>query len=151
MCFDTFKKIHWQNVSLSALIFAVIAFVLWQVSSLLSMSSYTDPDYLGVWSKLMMPEAGPPPWSFMVISFVFSFITGLVLASLWDALKNFLPKEFWAKVLTYVDIIAALMLVMFVLPMILMINFPMMLLFTMFITWIIIVFLGSLVFAKLLK
>ena len=151
MCFETFKKIHWKNVLFAALIYLVIAYVIRQIEVIITMPFYFDPNYLSVWSTLMMPEPGPPPLSFTLISIVFTFTTGLVLAALWAALKDFLPKQFWAKVLAYTDIVVALMLVLSFLPMVLLINLPLLLIFSWFITGILTTFVGALIFAKMLK
>jgi hypothetical protein len=56
----------------------IISFVMNMAISWLTMGFYMMPQYWPVWSKVMMPEAGPPPTSFYIWALIFDFITGLV-------------------------------------------------------------------------
>jgi len=56
------------------------------LSSILSMSYYTNPTYLGIWSKIMMPGAGAPPMSFYYYSLGFNILAGVFFAVVFSAL-----------------------------------------------------------------
>jgi hypothetical protein len=75
------KESSWKRVFLSGLIISVISFVVRQVEAVLTLKYYMMPQYFGVWSKVMMPAAGPPPASFVVTSLVFTLVTGVSLAA----------------------------------------------------------------------
>lgn len=75
------------KIILSAIAYVVIAEVVAILSSYLTMSYYTDPTYFAVWSKIMMPGAGPPPMSFYYYSFTFAFIGGLILGFVYSRIK----------------------------------------------------------------
>ena len=88
MGIEWIKKISWKKVLYSAVIITVISFVVRQLEVVVTMKYYTDPAFFGVWSKLMMPTAGPPPATFMITSFIFTFITGLSLGLIYYYLKD---------------------------------------------------------------
>ncbi|MFA6447354.1 MAG: hypothetical protein WCW31_03825 [Patescibacteria group bacterium] len=144
-------KLQWSKVALSALIFMVIASIIRQIEALLTMNYYTLPEYFSVWSKSMMPTAGPPPASFMIMSLAFAFVTGFVLAAFYNFIKDGIPGGYIKKVTWFTLIIFVLAFVMFALPLFLMINLPIGLQITWLISTFIIFFLNSLVFAKLIK
>lgn len=150
-CCHFLKKISWGKVLVAGLVFMVIAFVVRQIEAILTMSYYTDPTYFGVWSKVMMPKAGPPPLSFMVVSLLFSYLTGVTVAVFYDLIKDLLPKKFWPRVLNFTDLTVSLMIVFFTLPVYLLINLPFMLLVWWLGSSIVIVFLSAIAFAKMLK
>ncbi|MCX6707632.1 MAG: hypothetical protein NT001_05845, partial [Candidatus Woesearchaeota archaeon] len=52
---------------------------------------YKDPDYFSVWSRLMMPNAGPPPASFFYYSLAFSLIGALLFIGVYLMLGRLLP------------------------------------------------------------
>jgi hypothetical protein len=151
MSIEVFKKIKWKKVFYSALAYLAIAFVLRQIEVLLTLSFYMDPALSQVWSKFMMPEPGPPPWTFQMLSIVFTFCAGLVLAWMWQALKDFLPSKKWIRIISFADMMGALMLVFGFLPMILMFNLPLLLIFSWFITNLIAVILAAIAFEKIQK
>lgn len=82
-----------MKMVLAAIAYTVIAYVIHTVSSMLTMNYYTDPKYFPVWSKLMMPTAGPPPASFMYYSITFSFIIGLIFSYLYLFFKECIPGK----------------------------------------------------------
>ena len=91
-------KINFWKVLLCGFIFAVIAEIIYSVGSFLTMGYYTDPNYLAVWSKIMMPNAGPPPALFFVYSFIFSIIGGVLIALVYAMVESALKqKSVWQK------------------------------------------------------
>jgi hypothetical protein len=129
----------------------VIASIVRQIEALLTMNYYTLPQYFGVWSKNMMPTAGPPPASFIIMSLVFALVTGLVLAGFYNFIKDGIPGGYWKKVIWFTIIIFILSFVLFSLTSFLLFNLPVGLLVAWLVSTLIIYFLNSLVFAKLIK
>jgi hypothetical protein len=89
---------NWKGIGIVAVAMAVIATVVHTVESILTMGYYTDPVYIAVWSKVMMPALGaPPPLSFFVLSILFALIGwglfAFVYAKLSPALKESGPKK----------------------------------------------------------
>lgn len=86
-------KCNCKLVLLGAIAFTILAQVVHTISSALTMGWYTNPAYFGLWSKVMMPAAGPPPMSFFYLSIIFSFIVGMIFALTWDVVKKSLPGK----------------------------------------------------------
>jgi hypothetical protein len=95
------KKIRVLRVLLTGLIFAIIAQIINSLGAYMTMSYYLLKDYFPVWSKLMMPAAGPPPVYFFVLSFVFNFVIGALFALVYTLIKTALPKPTWLRGLYY--------------------------------------------------
>lgn len=148
---DWMRKIQWKNVLLASFIYLVIAFIIRQIEVFITMNYYLMPQYFSVWSKLMMPKAGPPPPEFLWLSILSTLITGLVLAIIYDLVKGMFPKNYWQKVFVYTKLMVILTLVFSYLPLYLLINLPLGLLVTWFISGAVTIFLGTTVFAKLIK
>jgi len=151
MSSQCFKDMPWRKVFLAAFFYLLIAFVIRQIEAFSTMKYYVMPEYWGVWSKVMMPTAGPPPASFHLLSAIFTFLTGLVLAYFFLVTQKLLGKSFWSKVGSFTAAFAVLSLVFSFLPMYLLINLPWVLLVVWFLTGVLTVFLGTLVFGKLFK
>jgi hypothetical protein len=145
------KEISWKRVTLATLIFGVISFVIRQIEAILTMKYYFMPQYFGVWSKLMMPVAGPPPASFMITSFIFTLITGVSVSLIYYYLKDHLPKETHKRIFYFADLMIGTSFVFFTLPTYLMFNVPVGLLVSWFISSFIILTLGSWVMVKIIK
>lgn len=128
------NKISWQKIVAAGFIYVVIATIIRQIEVALTMNYYTDPQYFGVWSKLMMPKAGPPPAEFFLLSLSFTFITGVVLAVFYEFIKSLLPQDFWKKAIWFSKINIILTLVFSFLPLYLLINLPLQLLLIWFVT-----------------
>ncbi len=79
-------EISFWRILLAAILFAVIAYIIHSIGAIVGMPFYTDPQYNGVWSNLMMPVAGPPPAEFAYTSFVFSLITGVMFALVYSVI-----------------------------------------------------------------
>ena len=75
----------------AAILFAVLGQVVHTVGAILTMGYYTDPAYFPVWSKIMMPGAGPPPASFYLVSIGFGLIAALIYTYVYEAVKRCLP------------------------------------------------------------
>ncbi|HLD58768.1 MAG TPA: hypothetical protein VI977_03960 [archaeon] len=77
----------------AGIVFAVISFVIHMIESIASMGYYLDPNYFSVWSKIMMPAAGPPPPEFFVLSVAFGFIAGMLYAFVFDKVKSCIKEQ----------------------------------------------------------
>lgn len=145
------KKIKWGKLVLCGLIYLVFTTIIRQTEVILTMKYYLMPQYFGVWSKLMMPNAGPPPPSFMIISLTFTLATGLSLGLIYYYVRNFLPKPFWNRVTFFADLTISASFVFFTLPAYLLFNLPFQLLLSWFISGFIILFLTSLTLVKIIN
>lgn len=146
-----FGKIQIKNVVIAGFIYLIIQTVLRQIEVAYTLQYYKMPQYAEVWGKLMMPKAGPPPANFLIMALIFSFLTGLILAVLYDFLKKILAENYWGKVVNFTILIVLLSLVFSYLPMLLTINLPFELVLSWFATGTLAVFLGTMVFAKIIK
>lgn len=145
------KKIKWGKLVLCGLIYLVFTTVIRQIEVILTMKYYLMPQYFGVWSKLMMPNAGPPPPSFMITSLTFTFASGLSIGLVYYYIRNLLPKQFWHRVIFFADLMIGTSFIFFTLPAYLLFNLPFQLLFSWFISSFIILFLTSLTLVKIIN
>ncbi len=144
-----FKEIKWGKVLLSAVIFTVIAFVIRQAEVFLTLKYYMIPQYFGVWSRLMMPTAGPPPAAFMITSLIITFVTGLSIGLIYYYMKDHLPPTGIKRVVYFAEVLIAASFVFFTLPVYLMFNVPVGLLISWFISTFIILVIGSTILVKI--
>lgn len=145
------NEISWKKVIITGAIFTVISFVLRQIEALLTMKYYMMPEYFGLWSKTMMPEAGPPPITFMITSLVFTLVTGISLSLIYYYLKDHLPKEEVKRAFYFADLMIGTSFVFFTLPVYLLFNVPFGLLATWFVSTFVILTAGSWVMVKIIK
>ena len=145
------KKISWPKVLLCALIYTIVATIVHQIEAVFTMSYYTMPEFFGVWSKLMMPSAGPPPVSFMVTSVILTFVSGISLALVYYYLHDILPKDAKRRVLFFADLMIALSFIFFTLPAYLLFNLPLALLVSWFISSFVILCVASFTFVKIIR
>jgi membrane protein insertase Oxa1/YidC/SpoIIIJ len=109
------------------------------------------PEYFGLWSKVMMPTAGPPPPSFVVTSLVFTLVTGVSLALIYYYLKDHLPENRKKRIFYFADLMIGTSFIFFTLPTYLLFNVPMGLLVSWFISTFIILTASSWVLVKIIK
>ena len=145
------KKINWPKVIYCGLIYTVVATVIHQVEAIFTMNYYTMPEFFGVWSKLMMPSAGPPPASFMITSVILTFVSGISLAIVYYYLRDILPKDTKRRVLFFADLLIALSFVFFTLPAYLLFNLPLALLISWFFSSFVILCAASFTFVKIIR
>jgi MFS family permease len=145
------KEISWKKIFLVSFLFTIISFVIRQIEAMLTMNYYKMPEFFGVWSRLMMPKAGPPPASFMITSLVFTFATGISLALIYYYLKDHLPKENKKRIFYFADLMIGTSFVFFTLPVYLMFNIPGGLLISWFISSFIILTINSWMLVKIIK
>ncbi len=86
-------KIKVWRVFWAGILFAVLAQIIHTIGAWLTMGYYIIPQYFPVWSKLMMPTAGPPPSSFYVYSILFGVVSGILIAMVYLVVKNSVPGK----------------------------------------------------------
>lgn len=145
------KKIPFKQLLLASTVYTVIAFVVHQLEAFFTMKYYLMPEYFGIWSKLMMPKAGPPPTEFYSSSLLFSFMGGFAYGYIYWLVKSVLPKAFWKRVFCYADMLLAVSLVSFIMPTYLLLNVPTGLLISWFLSSAVIFICGSIVFVKMIR
>ena len=91
------KTSNYLKILLAGVLFAVLAQVIHSIGAFFGMPYFTDPDYLCLWSRIMMPGAGNPPVSFYFISISFSIITGLLFSVVYYVLENHIPEKTTVK------------------------------------------------------
>jgi hypothetical protein len=82
------KKISFWRIIASGAVFAVVDIILNSIGAWLTMPYYMMQDYFPVWSKLMMPTAGPPPTAFYYYAIGFSFLSGALFALVYTVIRN---------------------------------------------------------------
>lgn len=145
------KQVSWKKVLLTGFFYTLIAFVVRQIEAILTMKYYMDEAYFGVWSKIMMPSAGPPPPTFMITSFVFTFVSGISLALIYYYLRGHLPQNSKQRIFYFADLMVATSFIFFTLPAYLMFNLPLGLIISWFFTSFIILVAASYLFVKIIK
>ena len=93
--------VNCKRIVLGAIAYLVIAQVLHTVSTMLTMNYYLDPNYFAVWSKIMMPTAGPPPMEFYYYSLGFGLIIGIIYSYIYANVKNIMKGTVIKKGLKY--------------------------------------------------
>ena|SRR5215471_13952317 len=109
------------------------------------------PEYAGVWSKLLMPHAGQPSAQFLALSLIFGLIVGIVLAFVYVALHDVLPKPTWPRSFSYAGLLIGFELVLYILPVYLLFNVPGALLTSWTISYSVIFLLASILFVRILS
>jgi hypothetical protein len=135
-----------------AIIFMIISEVLNMIEAQFTMNYYTNPAYFSVWSKIMMPKAGPPPVEFYYYSVIFSFITGLIFAGIYTVIEKGIPgKTLIKKGVIYGLLIWLVGGIAGSLSMVLLINLPIDLIAFWAVTGLIIDLIAGIATAKILK
>ena len=83
-------RTFWKIV-LAIIIALALAQVLHMVEAQFTMDYYTDEAYFGVWSKIMMPDEGPPPASFYYYSIGFGLIMWIFFVLVYYLLGSAVP------------------------------------------------------------
>jgi hypothetical protein len=135
---------------LAAALFTAVAQIVHTIGAVLSMGYYTDPAYFSVWSKVMMPAAGPPPAGFYLISIGFGFLTALIFVYMFDILKKSVPgKDYLRKGLSYGALLFLLATVPSSFSMLLLINLPFGLVASWAVEELVIMLAGGILMAKI--
>ena len=145
-------KIKIKRVLIAGVIVTVIAQIIHSLFAQLDMKYYLMPQYFSVWSRLMMPTAGPPPLSFMVYSLLFTLIGAILMALAYAMVKRGIPgKNRFQKGLVYGLILVLVSGIPFFLTTVLLINVPLVLMISWLLATIIHYFIGGVVIAAIIK
>lgn len=140
------------KIIVAAIVFMIVSEVLNMIEAQLTMNYYTDPTYFSVWSKIMMPKAGPPPVEFYYYSVIFSFITGLIFAGIYAVIEKGIPgKTLIKKGVIYGLLIWLVGGIAGSLAMVLLINLPIDLIAFWAVTGLIIDLIAGIATAKIVK
>jgi len=145
------SKIHWGKVFLTGFLYTIISMVFRQVEMLWTLRYYMMPQYFGVWSRSMMPTAGPPPLEFMVTSMILTYTGGIALAIIYYYLKEYLPKGFWRRATFFADVLVSTSFIFFTLPVYLLFNLPVALLGYWFVSTFVVLFITSVLIVKIVQ
>jgi hypothetical protein len=107
-----------------ALAYTIISYIVHMAGAIVDMGYYMMPEYFAVWSKIMMPVAGPPPIEFTYASLLFGFIAGLLFTYCYYLVRNSMPGKGIAKGLNYGMFVMLLAGLPFYMSMTLLINLP---------------------------
>jgi len=140
-----------KQILLSALVFAVVSQIVHTLGSFPTMDYYTDPANFGLWSRLMMPTAGPPGTEFYVASFAFSFITGCIFAWVYSIIRKSVPGKDVMNGFNYGLMLFLMVGVPYTLSNILLLAIPIGLQMEWALETLVIYGMGGLAFAKIVK
>jgi hypothetical protein len=113
-----------KPVLIAAVLFTLTSQLIIMIESAATMDIYMMPEYFPVWSKLMMPEMGPPPAAFFVISVLVSFALALIYAVVFRIVRPGIPGEGITRGFSYGLILFFISGVPSLLCMFLLINLP---------------------------
>lgn len=146
------KQISFGKIFLGGIIYTVIATILHWIEPLIAMKYYTMEEFFPVWSRLMMPNAGPPPASFMIYSVLFTLVGGILFALVYAVIKEGVPgKTLVKKGLIYGSIVFLLAGIPTSLMLYLLINLPSTLIWLWAVEVLVIYLLGGMIVAKVDK
>jgi len=119
-----FNKMTLKPVLIAAVLFTLISQLVIMIESAATMDIYLMPEYFPVWSRLMMPDMGPPPAPFFVTSILVSFALALIYAAVFWIVSPGIPGEGLTKGVSYGLILFFISGVPSLLSMFLLINLP---------------------------
>jgi len=140
------------RVIISGVIFMAISYVIHMLGALVDMNYYLDSNYFRVWSKIMMPTAGPPPMEFTLYSLLFGLIGGILFALVYYYIKDAIKLKGAAKKgLFYGLLVILVALIPGSLSMTLLFNLPLLLVVSWAVQGAIVYLLSGMITAKLIK
>ncbi|MCC7552376.1 hypothetical protein KO317_01790 [Candidatus Micrarchaeota archaeon] len=77
----------------SAIFVMFVSLIIYTAGSFVDMEYYTNSDNFGLWSKIMMPNMGPPGVEFYFVSLVFKFIIGLIFTLFYMVIAKSIRQE----------------------------------------------------------
>ncbi len=113
-----------KSIVIGGILFAAASQVILMGEVMATMDIYMMPEYFPVWSKLMMPDMGPPPAIFYVISISTSVGLALLYSALFHVLQAGIPGTGIRKGLNYGVVLFLLSSLPSMLGMWMLINLP---------------------------
>ena len=145
-------KISWPRLLAVAILYAIVSEIVMTLGAMLDMSYYMDPAYFAVWSKLMMPAAGPPPAEFYYFGITFQLVTGFLFAIVYSVIKGSVPGKGWKnKGLMYGFLIFLVAGIPTTMTLYLLINLPVGLILSWMLQSLVVYLIMGLLAAKLVK
>lgn len=145
-------KLKIKRIIIAGVVVAVVAQIIHAIFAQLEMKYYILPTYLPVWSKLMMPAAGPPPMSFLLYSLLFTAVGTILMALAYAIIKRGIPgKNIIQKGLVYGLILVLVSAIPYYLTMILLINLPLALLTSWLVATVVHYLVGGVIIAAIVK
>jgi len=145
-------KLNLPRLIAVAILYAVIGEIVMTLGAMADMNYYMDSNYFSVWSKIMMPTAGPPPAEFYYMSIAFSIITGFFFGLVYNVIKNAVPGKGWKnKGLMYGFLVFLVAGIPTTMMLYLLINLPPGLLLSWMLQSLVVYLLMGLVTAKIVK
>lgn len=80
-----------KPIIIGGILFAVASQVIMMGEVMMTMDIYMMPEYFPVWSRLMMPDMGPPPVMFYAISLSVSVGLALLYSTIFHVLRAGIP------------------------------------------------------------
>lgn len=143
---------NWLRIGLTAVFMTIIAEIVHTVEAALTIAYYTDPAYFPVWSKIMMPGAGPPPAAFYYYSIVFALVTWAAFGFVYEKLGvSIHEKNLVRKGVRFGALIFLVAAIPSTLTIYLLVNLPIGVLASWTISGLILYLIGGLLTAKLVK
>ena len=146
------SKINLSRLIAVAILYAIIGEIIMTLGATADMSYYMDPAYFSVWSKLMMPAAGPPPAEFYYVGIAFQLVTGFLFALVYNVVKGAVPGKGWKnKGLMYGFLIFLVAGIPTTMTLYLLINLPVGLILSWMLQSLVVYLIMGLLAAKLVK
>lgn len=140
------------KIILAAIVFMIISQVIHTIESMATMDYYKDQTYFSVWSKIMMPNEGPPPAEFYYYSLIFAFVGGLIFTGVYTVVEKGVPGNTFVKKGIYYGLLVWLLAgITGSLAMVLLINLPIDLIVYWTVTSLIINLLAGVAIARIVK
>jgi hypothetical protein len=138
------------KVVITVIIFAILAQIIHSASAYFTMDYYTNPDYSGVWSSLMMPEDGAPGINFYITSILFSLIGAMLYTIVYIIIRASIPgRSYFKKGLFYGLFLFLIAGIPGFLSLYLLINLPTILLYIWVLENFIVYIIGGVVIAEI--
>jgi hypothetical protein len=145
-------KIPWSRILAVAILYIIVGEIVMTLGAMADMNYYMDSNYFSVWSKIMMPTAGPPAAEFYYISIASQLVTGFLFAFVYAVIKGAVPGKGWKnKGLMYGFLVFLVAGIPTTLTFILLINLPIGLLLSWMLQSLVVYLVMGLVGAKLIK
>jgi len=145
-------KINFPRLIAVAILYAIVGEIIMTLGAMADMNYYLDSNYFSVWSKIMMPTAGPPPAEFYYMGIVFQLVTGFLFALVYSVIKGAVPGKGWKnKGLMYGFLVFLVAGIPTTMMFIMLINLPLGLLLSWMLQSLVVYLIMGLVTAKIVK
>ena len=144
-------KLNLPRLLAAAAVYVIIAQIIFTIGAMADMPYYMDAAYSDVWSKVMMPAAGPPPAEFYYASILFQAVYGFLFAFVYTVIKGAVPGKGWKNKGLMYGFLVFLVAGVSDLGMVLLVNLPMALVLSWVLQGLVVYLLAGLAAAKIVK